>query len=94
MFDVIAPSQLTINKSQCDSESSYCVKRKLLHAITFKILDWLDNNKDQLQDIDYADDDDVYTRKYTVYVRDDSIDENNENMITNVNILINVYYLR
>ena len=40
----------------CIAENGCCMKRKLMLAMTRKILQWLQDNEAQLQDIDYADD--------------------------------------
>ena len=45
-----------IHCSSCEVDNSCCMKRKLILAVTRKILRWLHDNKAQLQDIDYADD--------------------------------------
>ena len=41
--------------TQCTTNHSCCMKRKLMLAMTRKILQWLQDNEAQLQEIDYAD---------------------------------------
>ena len=42
----------------CKVERGCCKRRKLMKEMVENIIDWLKNNKDRLQDIDFADDDD------------------------------------
>ena len=55
--------------SKCAADYGCCMKRKLMLAMTRKILQWLQDNKAQLQDIDYADNCDHCDIMTTVYER-------------------------
>ena len=55
----------------CTSIESCCMKKKLMLAMTRKIIQWLQDNEAQLQDIDYADGSDHCDVKTTVYRRPD-----------------------
>ena len=55
-----------VDCTRCDGEYGCCKQRKLMLAMVEKILEWLKEYKDELQDIDYADDVHLaqcYTRK-------------------------------
>ena len=58
-----------LNCSGCIVEHSCCKKRKLMLAMTCKTLQWLQNNKAQLQDIDYSNNCDHCDVKTRVYAR-------------------------
>ena len=44
---------------ECNHEYGCCKQRKLMLAMVEKILEWLKEHKDELKDIDYADDVDL-----------------------------------
>ena len=48
-----------IDCTKCDHEYGCCKQRKLMLAMVETILKWLKEHKDELQDIDYADDVDI-----------------------------------
>ena len=48
-----------VDCTECDHEYGCCKQRKLMLAMVEKILEWLKEHKDELQDIDYADDIDL-----------------------------------
>ena len=49
-------SERPVDCRECDYEFGCCKQRKLMLAMVEKILKWLKEHKDELQDIDYADD--------------------------------------
>ena len=48
-------SERPVDCTKCDHEYGCCKQRKLMLAMVEKVLDWLKEHKDELQDIDYAD---------------------------------------
>ena len=50
----------TVDCLDCDHEYGCCKQRKLMLAMVEKILEWLKEHRDELQDIDYADDVDLF----------------------------------
>ena len=48
-----------VDCTECDHEYGCCKQRKLMLAMVEKILEWLKEHKDELQDIDYVDDVDL-----------------------------------
>ena len=48
-----------VNCRNCDLEYGCCKQRKLMLAMVENILEWLKEHKDELQDIDYADEVDL-----------------------------------
>ena len=53
------PYKSPVDCTKCDLEYGCCKQRKLMLAMVEKILEWLKEHKDDLQDIDYADDVDL-----------------------------------
>ena len=53
-------SETPVDCTECDHEYGCCKERKLMLAMVEKILEWLKEHKDDLQDIDYAEDVDLF----------------------------------
>ena len=49
-------NEYPVDCTECEVERGCCKRRKLMLAMVEKILKWLKENKDKLQDIDFADD--------------------------------------
>ena len=48
-----------VDCTRCEVERGCCKRRKLMMAMCERIIQWLQEHKDELEDIDYADDVDL-----------------------------------